>query len=131
MFCDLENEKISDSDLAPLSIFKLACEVFQTSLSKKTRKREVAVPRQVVIFVTMALTKASLNQFKGRYNLSDHTTLMHAHKTARSAIPSREKGAIYANCFSILCNALGVLEQDVFQIYDEKFPHTKIFIFSV
>lgn len=66
------------------SIMEVVCEYFgvhKEQLLSKTRKREIALPRQLVMYFAKELTSATYARIGDEMGGKDHTTVMHAHKT--------------------------------------------------
>lgn len=57
----------------------------------KTRKREILFPRQVAMFFSKRLTKASLGTIGANLGRKDHATVLHACKTVSNLIDTDKK----------------------------------------
>ena len=68
---------------------RTVCEYYSvdpTELISATRRREIALPRQVAMFLTRELTGMSLPQIGAAFGNRDHTTVMHAISQVDSGI---------------------------------------------
>ena len=67
--------------ITPELIQRTVCEFYSVSqedLIGPSRRREIAVPRQIAMFLTRELTSLSLPQIGALYGNRDHSTVMHA-----------------------------------------------------
>jgi chromosomal replication initiator protein len=62
--------------------------VSENSLRMKTRKQEIVLPRQVAMFLSKKLTRASLKTIGLHFGGRDHTTIIHACRSMEQAITS-------------------------------------------
>lgn len=64
----------------------------QESIFKKTRKAEIAVPRQIAMYLSnLYIPSLTLKSIANYYKLKDHTTVLHAIKTTKSKIKTNEE----------------------------------------
>lgn len=57
--------------------------VHKEQLNSKTRKREIALPRQLVMYFSKEYTSATYSRIGDELGGRDHTTVMYAHKTIK------------------------------------------------
>ena len=68
-------------------IQKIVCDHFSLSvdaLQTKTRKREIVLARQIAMYFSKTLTKASLASIGSQIGNKDHATVLHACKTVKN-----------------------------------------------
>ena len=49
-------------------------------MKSKIRKRNIAFPRQVAMYISKELTKMSMPEIAGKFDKKDHTTILYAHR---------------------------------------------------
>lgn len=67
--------------LKPERIIQVVCDYFKISIndiSKQSRKREYAEPRQIAIYIMTRHTILSLKEISMLFNGRDHTTMIHS-----------------------------------------------------
>jgi len=66
-------------------IMKIVCDSYnitQTQIMDRTRKRDIAFPRQIAMYLSnLLITQKSLKDIATFYKRKDHTTVLHAKKT--------------------------------------------------
>ncbi|MCK4854435.1 MAG: chromosomal replication initiator protein DnaA, partial [Bacteroidales bacterium] len=75
-------------------IQKVVCNYFNIPLDhiqSKTRKREIVQARQVAMFFSKSLTKASLATIGTQIGGKDHATVLHACKTVNNLIETDKR----------------------------------------
>lgn len=73
-----------EKDINIAHIQDIVCDYFgvhKEQLHSKTRKREIALPRQLVMYFSKEYTSATYSRIGDELGGRDHTTVMHAHKT--------------------------------------------------
>ena len=78
-------------DLTVEQIQKIVSDHFkisENSLRAKTRKQEIVLPRQIAMFLSKKLTRASLKTIGLHFGGRDHSTIIHACKTVDIAMDS-------------------------------------------
>ncbi|MDT8322474.1 MAG: chromosomal replication initiator protein DnaA [Bacteroidota bacterium] len=82
----IDSEK---KDITVEQIQKMVADHFkisENSLRAKTRKQEIVLPRQVAMFLSKNLTRASLKTIGLHFGGRDHSTIIHAYKTIEKAM---------------------------------------------
>jgi chromosomal replication initiator protein len=82
----IDSEK---KDITVEQIQKMVADHFkisENSLRAKTRKQEIVLPRQIAMFLSKNLTRASLKTIGLHFGGRDHSTIIHACKTVEKAI---------------------------------------------
>jgi len=75
-------------------IQKVVCNYFNIAvdqLQSKTRKREIVQARQVAMFFSKTLTKASLANIGSQIGGKDHATVLHACKTVNNLLETDKR----------------------------------------
>ncbi|MCB2203601.1 chromosomal replication initiator protein DnaA [bacterium] len=84
----IDSEK---KDITVEQIQKMVADHFkipENSLRAKTRKQEIVLPRQVAMYLSKNLTRASLKTIGLHFGGRDHSTIIHACKTIERSIAS-------------------------------------------
>ncbi len=80
---DMISDKIKDVNLE--TIMQKVCEAYNitsTQIFDKTRKKNIAFPRQIAMYLSnLLITQLSLKEIAQYYQRKDHTTVLHAKKT--------------------------------------------------
>ncbi|TKG94366.1 chromosomal replication initiator protein DnaA [Puteibacter caeruleilacunae] len=79
--------KSTEKEITIDFIEKVVCEYFglpADSLQAKTRKREIVQARQIAMYFSKNMTKASLASIGAQIGKKDHATVLHACKTVRN-----------------------------------------------
>ncbi|MCD4817786.1 MAG: chromosomal replication initiator protein DnaA [Candidatus Cloacimonetes bacterium] len=80
---DMISDKVEKVTLD--AILKKVCESYditKTQIMDKTRKRNIAFPRQIAMYLSnLLITQLSLKEIAQYYKRKDHTTVLHAKKT--------------------------------------------------
>ena len=80
---DMISDKIQEVNLE--TIMQKVCEAYNltsTQIFDKTRKRNIAFPRQIAMYLSnLLITQLSLKEIAQYYKRKDHTTVLHAKKT--------------------------------------------------
>jgi len=80
---DMISDKIQEVNLE--TIMQKVCEAYNISPSMifdKTRKKNIAFPRQIAMYLSnLLITQLSLKEIAQYYKRKDHTTVLHAKKT--------------------------------------------------
>ncbi|MBS0657583.1 MAG: chromosomal replication initiator protein DnaA, partial [Verrucomicrobia bacterium] len=63
----------------------------QADMTSKRRPAAIAFPRQVAMYLSRELTKASLNEIGDAFGGRDHGTVLHAHKLVKMRLKEDEK----------------------------------------
>lgn len=82
----IDSEK---KDITVEQIQKMVADYFkvpENSLRAKTRKQEIVLPRQVAMYLSKNLTRASLKTIGLHFGGRDHSTIIHACKTIEKSI---------------------------------------------
>ena len=78
-----------DHEISINDIQKTVCNFFNLSpeaLMSKTRKREIVQARQIAMYLSKSMTKASLASIGAQIGGKDHATVLHACKTVKDLI---------------------------------------------
>ncbi len=90
---DLISEKVRDINLD--TIMQKVCDMYNvtpTQLFDKTRKKHIAFPRQVAMYLSnLLIPQASLKEIAEYYKRKDHTTVLHAKKMIENQFRSDNK----------------------------------------
>ena len=90
---DLISEKIRDINLD--TIMQKVCDMYDVTprqLMDKTRKKNIAFPRQVAMYLSnLLIPQASLKEIAEYYKRKDHTTVLHAKKMIENQFRSDNK----------------------------------------
>jgi chromosomal replication initiator protein len=81
-------------------IQKVVCDYFDISmdaLNSKTRKREIVQARQLSMFFSKRLTKASLASIGLHCGNKDHATVLHACRTVNNLIETDKQFKVYVD----------------------------------
>lgn len=81
-------------------IQKSVCDYFDLPvevLQSKTRKREIVQARQIAMYFSKTLTKASLASIGAQIGGKDHATVLHAYKTVNNLIDTDKKFKAYVD----------------------------------
>ena len=87
----------SERELTIEQIQQIVCDYYKIpieNIQSKTRKRKIVQVRQVSMFFSKSLTKATLASIGSRIGGKDHTTVLHACKTVHKLI---EEDAQFSN----------------------------------
>ena len=80
---DMISDKIQEVNLE--TIMQKVCEAYnltQAQIFDKTRKKNIAFPRQIAMYLSnLLITQLSLKEIAQYYKRKDHTTVLHAKKT--------------------------------------------------
>ena len=79
--------------ITPELVLRTVCNYFnlgEGDLTGASRRREVAVPRQIAMYLTRDMTSLSLPQIGSFYGNRDHTTVLHACSQITAAIQANE-----------------------------------------
>ena len=82
--------------ITPELVLRTVCGYFNISegdMTGPSRRREVAVPRQIAMYLTREMTSLSLPQIGSYYGNRDHTTVLHACSQITASIRSNESFA--------------------------------------
>jgi chromosomal replication initiator protein len=60
-------------------------------MTSKRRPKNIAYPRQIAMYLSRELTKASLSEIGDAFGGRDHGTVLHAHRLVRSKMEKEEK----------------------------------------
>lgn len=80
--------------LNPSRIFEMVCGLLNVPMylaESSTRKREVVQARQVSMYFSKALTKASLANIGSQIGDKDHATVLHACKTVNNLLETDKR----------------------------------------
>ncbi|MDI3527356.1 MAG: chromosomal replication initiator protein [Tenuifilum sp.] len=86
--------KSTKKDITIDYIQKVVCEYFGLPLevlSAKTRKREIVQARQIAMYFSKSLTKASLSTIGSMIGNKDHATVLHACKTVNNLMETDKR----------------------------------------
>jgi chromosomal replication initiator protein len=86
--------KNSKKEISVDYIQKIVCDYFEITpdqLHSKTRKREIVQARQIAMFFSKSLTKASLASIGSQIGGKDHATVLHACKTVNNLIDTDKR----------------------------------------
>ncbi len=86
--------KMEQREITMEGIIDLVAEVFQvegSSLKAASRKAEIALPRQVVMYLTKTYTALSYSAIAERLKRKNHTTVMHGCKAIEERLERDEK----------------------------------------
>jgi len=86
--------KNSKKEISVDYIQKIVCDYFEISpdqLHSKTRKREIVQARQIAMYFSKSLTKASLASIGSQIGGKDHATVLHACKTVNNLIDTDKR----------------------------------------
>ncbi|MFP4367316.1 MAG: chromosomal replication initiator protein DnaA [Bacteroidales bacterium] len=86
--------KNSKREISISHIQKVVCDYFNIhvdQLQVKTRKREIVQARQIAMFFSKSLTKASLASIGSQIGGKDHATVLHACKTVNNLIDTDKR----------------------------------------
>jgi chromosomal replication initiator protein len=86
--------KNSKREISIINIQKVVCDYFNIQLDQlqvKTRKREIVQARQVAMFFSKSMTKASLASIGSQIGGKDHATVLHACKTVNNLIETDKR----------------------------------------
>ncbi len=90
---DLISEKVRDINLD--TIMQKVCDMYgvtPSQLMDKTRKKHIAFPRQVAMYLSnLLIPQASLKEIAEYYKRKDHTTVLHAKKMIENQFRSDNK----------------------------------------
>ena len=93
LFSSKENDQ-PRRKFSPKSLINLVCNYFEVSLEEivgKSRKRELVVPRQIIMYLLREDGRVSYPTIGHEIGQRDHTTAMHAHGKIRGAIETDEQ----------------------------------------
>ena len=82
-------EKRARTAVTAQSIMRVVCEYYAISeddMLGPTRRREIAVPRQIAMFLTREMTGLSLPQIGAAFGHRDHTTVLHSYNQIAAGI---------------------------------------------
>lgn len=80
--------------ISPRHLIDLVCryyEIPQSELVGKSRRRELVVPRQIIMYLMREETRASFPSIGQEIGKRDHTTVMHACEKIKEAVETDEK----------------------------------------
>ncbi len=86
--------KNNKKEISISNIQKVVCDYFNIhvdQLQEKTRKREIVQARQVAMFFSKNMTKASLASIGSQIGGKDHATVLHACKTVNNLIETDKR----------------------------------------
>ncbi len=86
--------KNTKKDITIEFIQKVVCNYFNVGLDlikSKTRKREIVQARQISMYFSKNLTKASLTTIGSKIGGKDHATVLHAYKTVNNLMETDKK----------------------------------------
>jgi chromosomal replication initiator protein len=86
--------KNNKREISIINIQKVVCDYFNIQLDQlqvKTRKREIVQARQVAMFFSKSMTKASLATIGSQIGGKDHATVLHACKTVNNLIETDKR----------------------------------------
>ncbi len=90
---DLISEKVRDINLD--TIMQKVCDMYNVTpaqLIDKTRKKHIAFPRQVAMYLSnLLIPQSSLKEIAAYYKRKDHTTVLHAKKMIENQFRSDNK----------------------------------------
>ena len=90
--------KKQKKEISIKKIQKLVCDYFNISikvLRAKTRKREIVIARQIVMFLSKTYTKASLAKIGAELGGKDHSTVLYSYKTIGNLIQTNKTIKLY------------------------------------
>ncbi|MBN1111474.1 MAG: chromosomal replication initiator protein DnaA [Bacteroidales bacterium] len=86
--------KSTKRDITVNYVQKIVCEYFSLTpeqLREKTRKREIVQARQIAMYFSKSLTKASLASIGSQIGGKDHATVLHACKTVSNLLETDKR----------------------------------------
>ena len=86
--------KNSKKEISVDYIQKIVCDYFDISpdqLHSKTRKREIVQARQIAMYFSKSMTKASLASIGSQIGGKDHATVLHACKTVNNLVDTDKR----------------------------------------
>lgn len=89
-----EQGAITQRSISPRRLIEAACRYYEIStedLNGKSRKRELVIPRQVIMYLLREEAKSSFPAIGQEIGQRDHTTAMHAFEKIKDAIENDEK----------------------------------------
>lgn len=94
MFSSRENIMSSRRSVSVKQLIETVCDHFEithTDLLGKSRKRELVVPRQIIMYLMREEIQASYPTIGNEIGKRDHTTVMHACEKIKEAVETDEK----------------------------------------
>lgn len=80
--------------LSPKQIIEVVCRYYSITnedICGKSRKRELVVPRQIIMYLLREETRSSFPSIGDEIGHRDHTTVMHAYEKIREAVETNEQ----------------------------------------
>ena len=80
--------------ISPKNMIELVCRYYAIApvdLTGKSRRRELVVPRQIIMYLMREETRASFPSIGHEIGKRDHSTVMHAYEKIREAVETDEK----------------------------------------
>lgn len=80
--------------ISPKALIEIVCRYYAIAapdLTGKSRRRELVVPRQIIMYLMREETRASFPSIGHEIGKRDHSTVMHAYEKIREAVETDEK----------------------------------------